>query len=124
MLNLAAASLLLPVFALLLLFPPLGLLLMGLVVALWVQRRGLGHLVTGVWLVRADDFHRPIGFWRLLFRSVLAVILFPGVLMVLCDSRRRALHDVLAGTRLVSAPTHPAALKMSTPSLCLGFTSR
>jgi len=55
---------------------------------------------------------QPIGFGRsvlrLLYLTIAALPLLAGFLPVLFDERRRGLHDMLAGTVVVSAPEEPA----------------
>ena len=59
-----------------------------------------------------DHTLEPIGFGRsvlrLLYLTLAALPLLAGFLPVLFDERRRGLHDMLAGTVVVSAPEEPA----------------
>jgi len=69
-----------------------------------------GDRLMRIRVCSADD-GKPIGFGRSvlrLFYLILAAIpLGAGFLPVLFDERRRGLHDMLAGTVVVSAPEEP-----------------
>ena len=63
--------------------------------------------------VSRADTGEPIGFGRavlrLVYLTLAAIPLLAGFLPILFDERRRGLHDMLAGTVVVSAPEEPVS---------------
>jgi uncharacterized RDD family membrane protein YckC len=63
--------------------------------------------------VCSADNGEPIGFGRsvlrLVYLTLAAIPLLAGFVPVLFDDRRRGLHDMLAGTVVVSAPEEPVS---------------
>lgn len=78
-----------------------------------------GGRVMRIRVCRADT-GEPIGVGRsvlrLVYLALAAIPLFAGFLPILFDDRRRGLHDMLAGTVVVSAPAEPVAVSPATPS--------
>jgi uncharacterized RDD family membrane protein YckC len=68
-----------------------------------VGGRTVGMAIVGLEVVTTDGRH--VGASRAVIRTVLLpislILLGVGILMVLIDRRRRALHDLLAGTAVV-----------------------
>ena len=71
-----------------------------------------GDRLMRIRVCRADN-GEPIGFGRSVLRlaylTLAAIPLLAGFLPVLFDDRRRGLHDMLAGTVVVSAPEEPVS---------------
>ena len=70
--------------------------------------------------VCSADRGEPIGFGRsvlrLVYLTLAAIPLLLGFAPILFDDRRRGLHDMLAGTVVVSAPEEPVAVSPAGPS--------
>ena len=78
-----------------------------------------GGRLMRIRVCRADT-GEPIGFGRavlrLVYLTLAAIPLLAGFVPILFDERRRGLHDMLAGTVVVSAPDEPVAVSPAGPS--------
>ncbi|WP_345575962.1 RDD family protein [Nonomuraea rosea] len=79
--------------------------------AWWTTGQTLGGMVLGIAVRRADGGRA--GLFRSVLRAVIGLLLAPlwfaGMLVVLSDVRRRALHDVLFGTVVLRRPIRAKA---------------
>ena len=78
-----------------------------------------GGRLMRIRVCRADT-GEPIGWGRavlrLVYLTLAAIPLLAGFVPILFDDRRRGLHDMLAGTVVVSAPKEPVAVSPGPPS--------
>jgi uncharacterized RDD family membrane protein YckC len=88
-----------------------GLWLVGYFVVLWsATGQSLGSRLLEIRVCRADDGAVPsasVALLRFAGLTLAAVPFFAGFLPILLDDRRRGVHDMLAGTIVVTAPTQP-----------------
>jgi uncharacterized RDD family membrane protein YckC len=92
-----------------------GLWLVGYFVAFWTASgQTPGNRLLEIRVCRADDGAAPspgAALLRFVGLILAALPLFLGFLPILLDDRRRGVHDMLAGTVVVAAPTRPAYLQ-------------
>ena len=92
-----------------------ALWLVGYFVVFWTASgQTPGNRLLEIRVCRADDGAAPspgVALLRLVGLMLAALPLFLGFLPILLDDRRRGVHDMLAGTVVVAAPTRPAYLE-------------